>query len=67
MKIFRAEKHPEKKSLKPGAIQIEKKSMEIGCQNGTLSLQEVQLENKKRMTIEDFILGFQTKKLLRAE
>lgn len=67
LKVFYAEKLSEEKNNLPGTVHFGKKTMMIACKNGMVSLREVQLEGKKRMTIEDFILGIQTKNILRAE
>jgi methionyl-tRNA formyltransferase len=67
LKIFKTEKLLEEKNIPPGTIRFEKKKMMIACKNGMLSLKEVQLEGKKRMTIENFILGIETKNILKAE
>ncbi len=43
---------------KPGEIcEINKKGIKVACGDGCLFLKEVQLENKKRMPIETFLLG----------
>ena len=44
-------------SLKPGEIHINNKKFHIGCSIGSIILAEVQLEGKKRMTIDQFIFG----------
>lgn len=44
--------------LRPGSIHlIDTKELEIECGSGVLSLEEVQLEGKKRMKIDEFLRG----------
>lgn len=45
------------KNLKEGEIHINNKEIHIGCSNGSINLAEVQLEGKKRMTVDQFIAG----------
>jgi methionyl-tRNA formyltransferase len=49
-------------SLKPGQIQVKENTFQVGCQEGVLSLQVVQLEGKKIMPIKDFVLGLASSK-----
>lgn len=43
--------------LKCGQIKVVNKECFVGCKNGSIRLIEVQLEGKKRMSIEAFMLG----------
>ncbi len=54
-KIFKSEKS--NLSLKPGEIFVNNKEFHIGCSIGSINLAEVQLEGKKRMSIDQFISG----------
>ena len=42
----------------PGTVVfVDKKSLLVQCGSGVLALKEVQIEGKKRMTIEEFLRG----------
>ncbi len=45
-------------NLKPGEIKQDKKNLYIGCSNNSLEILELQLEGKKRLSIEEFLRGF---------
>jgi methionyl-tRNA formyltransferase len=49
----------EKISLAPGNIWTnEKNCILVGCQDGVLSLDELQLEGKRRMKTDEFLRGY---------
>jgi len=59
LKIFRAAKEHTTPSVAPGeAITDHKTWLKIAAPDGYLSLQEVQLEGKKKMDIEAFLRGY---------
>lgn len=59
LKIFFATKEEAATPVEPGLISTDEKSyLKISCNNGWLSLTDVQLEGKKRMTVSDFLRGF---------
>lgn len=45
-------------SLKPGEFYQTKKELFAGCSDGTLQILEIQPENKKIMTAEEFVRGY---------
>lgn len=45
-------------NLKPGQIRMHKDSLLAGCNPGTVVLQEVQIQGKKRMNGKDFMNGY---------
>jgi methionyl-tRNA formyltransferase len=57
LKIFRARPEPEL-ALSPGETLRQKKQLLVGCSKGSLAILEIQLEDKKRMPIEDFLKGY---------
>jgi methionyl-tRNA formyltransferase len=60
MKIFRADTEKVSYNIEPGSIYSDGKTfLKIGAANGWLSIKELQLSGKKRMGVEDFLMGFQ--------
>lgn len=58
LKIFSADFTVEKHHFKPGIIITDnKKIMRISCGNGLVSVKNLQLFGKRRMTIHEFLLG----------
>jgi methionyl-tRNA formyltransferase len=46
-------------SIQPGEIESDKKSyMHFACADGYLSVMELQLEGKRKMTVEEFLRGY---------
>lgn len=45
-------------NLKPGEIYQDKKELIIGTSDGSISILDIQPEGRKRMKIEDFLLGY---------
>ncbi|MEP6584926.1 MAG: methionyl-tRNA formyltransferase [Ginsengibacter sp.] len=61
LKIFKAEKEKEKVAITPGEIISDNKTfLKFACSDGYISLKELQLEGKKRMSVEDFLKGWRS-------
>ena len=59
LKIFRAEKEMMPVKASPGEIVSDHKSfLKVTCDNGYIALQQLQLEGKKKMNVEDFLRGW---------
>ncbi|WP_018629548.1 methionyl-tRNA formyltransferase [Niabella aurantiaca] len=59
-KIFRASARKGTTDRQPGACKTDGKTrLSFACTDGFLDLEEIQLEGKKRMAIEDFLRGYQ--------
>jgi methionyl-tRNA formyltransferase len=59
LKVFWAEKDWETPTQAPGTVVSDgKKYLKIACADGWLSLKDLQLEGKKRMTVEEFLRGY---------
>ena len=62
LKIFKTTRHESSKLsdvLAPGEYRTDIKTfLEFACNNGYLSVLELQLEGKKKMGIEDFLRGY---------
>jgi methionyl-tRNA formyltransferase len=59
IKIFRSEKELIIPTSRPGRWESDKKTfLKFACKDGYILLQDVQLEGKKRMSIEDFLRGY---------
>ncbi len=59
LKIFRAEKEKTEVAESPGKIVSDRKTfLKFVCNDGYISLRELQLEGKKRMSVEDFLRGW---------
>lgn len=60
VKIFFAKHADNENTTKPGSIKSDgKTTMNVACNDGYLSILELQLSGKKRMKTEDFLRGFQ--------
>ncbi len=60
MKIFKAEKIIESHDVTPGEFVVEnKKSLKIATNDGFIRILELQIEGKRRMSIKDFLNGYQ--------
>lgn len=58
LKIFKARKQKETPSINPGEMQTDgKKYLRFACIDGYIYVEEVQLEGKKKMNIEDYLRG----------
>jgi methionyl-tRNA formyltransferase len=61
IKIFKSEKEHIIPTTKPGRWESNKSTyLKFACKDGYIHLKDVQLEGKKRMSIEDFLRGFRT-------
>lgn len=59
LKIYSAKKEQSKHPDTPGTINTDKKTfLKFATADGYISVQEIQLEGKKRMAIEDFLRGY---------
>ena len=59
LKIFRAEKEIVKIKESPGEIVSDHKSfLKFACDDGYISIKEMQLEGKKKMNVTDFLRGW---------
>lgn len=59
LKIYRSEKEERQSALSPGEHETDKKSyLKFACTDGFIHIRELQLEGKKKMTIEEFIRGY---------
>ncbi len=59
LKIFKTEVQVYDDQIEPGVIETDEKSyMRIKCRDGWLNILELQLEGKKRMSIADFLRGY---------
>jgi methionyl-tRNA formyltransferase len=51
-------------SLRPGEVGFTYKQLHIGCQSGSLRLEQIQLEGKKRCSDEQFVMGLKDTNLV---
>ena len=59
LKVFKASISDTQSASKPGTMRVENsKKLIISTKNSEISLENVQIEGKKRMNIEDFLAGF---------
>ncbi|HET6993713.1 MAG TPA: methionyl-tRNA formyltransferase [Chitinophagaceae bacterium] len=59
IKIYRSEKEHIIPTSRPGRWESDKKTfLKFACSDGYILLKDVQLEGKKRMSIEDFLRGY---------
>ena len=59
LKVYRAEKEITESNKNAGEyITDNKKILKFACNNGFISVKELQLEGKKKMHVEDFLRGF---------
>lgn len=57
LKIWKA-RVSENKATPGQVVEVTKDTITIGCGEGALVVEEVQLEGKKRMSVHDFLLGY---------
>ncbi len=58
LKIFTAEKQSSEPGISPGGFLTDQKTfLKFACTDGFILVKEVQLEGKKRMTVEEFLRG----------
>jgi len=59
LKIFKGEKEHAPPTSRPGKWETDRKSyLKFACKDGYIHVKELQLEGKKRMTVEDFLRGY---------
>lgn len=59
LKVFRASFEPEELHQLPGTVSTDGKDyLKFACSDGWLSVTELQLEGKKRMSVKDFLRGY---------
>ena len=59
LKIFKSEKEPSFPTQRPGKWESDGKTyMKFAAKDGYILLKDIQLEGKKRMSIEDFLRGY---------
>ena len=59
LKIFKAEKTQDTTTTAPGKFESDKKNfLRFACADGYISIKELQLEGKKKMTVADFLRGY---------
>ena len=59
LKIYKSEKVLKTPTLAPGAYETDQKTfLQFACLDGHLSIEELQLEGKKKMGIADFLRGY---------
>jgi len=58
LKIFSADKLIQSHSIPPGGIETDGKTyLRFACADGYISVKDLQLEGKKRMSVEKFLIG----------
>jgi methionyl-tRNA formyltransferase len=59
LKIYRSEKELKQPTIPAGQFETDgKHSLKFACGNGFISVKELQLEGKKKMSVEDFLRGY---------
>jgi len=59
LKVFRSEKEHAPPTSRPGRWETDRKTyLKFACRDGYIHVKDVQLEGKKRMSIEDFLRGY---------
>jgi methionyl-tRNA formyltransferase len=59
VKIFKARFEPNPSAATPGSLSSDQKTyLKVACLDGFIYLLELQMESKKRMSIEEFLRGF---------
>ena len=61
LKIFRSVLALEGSATLPGELQVSPKSLHVSTADGQLAIQDLQLEGRKRMTVEEFLRGHHPK------
>ncbi|MEQ9466432.1 MAG: methionyl-tRNA formyltransferase [Ekhidna sp.] len=60
VKVFQVEKSTDDISRQPGMFESDGKTyLKVKTQDGTLDILDLQIEGKKRMSVEDFLRGYQ--------
>lgn len=59
LKIYRSEKEETPPPAAPGEVDTDGKTyLKFACKNGSIRVKELQLEGKKRMSVDDFLRGY---------
>jgi methionyl-tRNA formyltransferase len=59
LKVFKSEKEHAPPTSRPGRWETDRKTyLKFACSDGYIHVKDVQLEGKKRMSIEDFLRGY---------
>jgi methionyl-tRNA formyltransferase len=59
LKVFRSEKEHAPPTSRPGRWETDRKNwLKFACSDGYIHVKDIQLEGKRRMSIEDFLRGF---------
>jgi methionyl-tRNA formyltransferase len=59
MKVYKVAKVYTTPSIAPGKFETDQKTfLQFACTDGYISIKELQLEGKKKMTVEDFLRGY---------
>lgn len=59
LKIYKAKKEIAQPTIAPGEFETDKKTfLKFVCNNGYISITELQLEGKKKMSVEEFLRGY---------
>ena len=59
LKIYKAKKEITQPTVEPGNFETDKKTfLKFACNNGYIAISELQLEGKKRMSVEEFLRGY---------
>jgi methionyl-tRNA formyltransferase len=59
LKIFRSEKEHAPPTSKPGRWETDRKTyLKFACSDGYIHVKDIQLEGKKRMSVDDFLRGY---------
>ena len=59
LKIFHAQKETVPANASPGSFETDKKTfLKFACTDGNMLVEEIQLEGKKKMLVQDFLRGY---------
>jgi len=59
LKVYKGEKEHAPPTSRPGRWETDRKTyLKFACRDGYIHVKDVQLEGKKRMTVEDFLRGY---------
>jgi len=59
LKVYKSEKEHAPPTSRPGRWETDRKTyLKFACRDGYIHVKDVQLEGKKRMTVEDFLRGY---------
>lgn len=59
LKVYKSEKEHAPPTSRPGRWETDRKTyLKFACRDGYIHVKDIQLEGKKRMTVEDFLRGY---------